>query len=154
MKEIPLSQGEVAIVDDENFEHLNQFKWFFSSYGYAVAFLPMVAGKRPPQIYMHRSILPGHAEIDHINGDRIDNRKSNLRPATHAENAMNSQKRLGSSRYKGVSWCESRGLWEVQLMHNKRKIHAGRYESEVDAAHVYDYAAKVLFGEFARINFP
>jgi AP2 domain/HNH endonuclease len=93
--------------------------------------------------------------VDHINGNGLDNRRTNLRPATSAENARNRRSQRGSSSpYKGVSWIRSRRNWRANLRVGDRLIHLGSYTDPADAARAYDAAALKYFGEFARLNFP
>ncbi len=104
---------------------------------------------------MHRQIIgvTGRTEVDHINGDRLDNRRSNLRAATRQQNSWNSgaqRRRSRTSRYKGVSFDKSRGLWTAHIL-NKN---LGRFDTEEEAALTYDKAATELFGEFAYLNLP
>lgn len=153
MKEIRLTQGKFALVDDEDFERTNQFKWFARRHRntfYAVR--SMCSGESK---YLHRFLLPEIRSVDHIDGDGLNNQRHNLRLATNAQNLANQRKQSGrSSVFKGVSWHTDTKIWEAYIKHQKKKIHLGCYESEVDAAHVYDYAAKTYFGGFARLNFP
>lgn len=142
-KSIPLTQGKFALVDDEDFEYLNQFKWTIIKRTYA--------GRRDG-ILMHRVIMntPSGMETDHINGDGFDNRKINLRICTRAENGRNMKKRKdGSSRFKGVCWDKSRGTWNARV----QEKFIGRFFDEENAALAYDKKARELFGEFARTNF-
>jgi len=106
---------------------------------------------------MHRLIMdpPRGYVVDHINGDGLDNRRANLRLATHAQNGRNRRKiKKGISKYKGVSWEESTGKWRALIHVDRKKISLGCYKDEVTAAKVYDKAAKKYHGEFARLNFP
>jgi hypothetical protein len=102
---------------------------------------------------MHRLFAgaPG-MDVDHINGNGLDNRRCNLRPATRSQNNMNRAKRRGVSKFKGVS--PKRGKWRAYLKTGKKQHNLGVFESEYDAARAYDVKAKEMFGEFARVNFP
>ena len=126
MREIPLTKNKVAVVDDEDYERIAQFKWHSVCMGlyrkiwYAVRDARDGEQMEIERIYMHREIMgatPG-VEIDHRNGDGLDNRKQNLRPATHAQNIRNryKQKRYAcavcSSRFKGVGRHKSHGTCE------------------------------------------
>ncbi len=152
MKTIPLSQGYVALVDDEDFEQVNQFKWRASKRSntlYAqtdVQFNGWVI-----KIYMHKLVMPCHSQLDHKNGNGLDNRKSNLRPATNSQNSFNRKKSPNtSSKFKGV-WL-AYGKWSSKIRCNGKGYWLGTWENEVDAAKAYNEAAKRLFGEFARLN--
>lgn len=157
MKLIPLTQGKFAMVDDEDFERVSRFTWRFhrgKNSGYARAWLSCSKGKRTQQL-LHRFLFPDLLHIDHIDGNGLNNQRSNLRAATPQQNNQNARKRIqATSRFKGVCWYRKDEVWSVQIYFNQHQIFLGRYESETDAAHVYDYAAKIYFGEFARLNFP
>jgi len=149
MKEIPLTQGRVAVVDDCDFAYLNQFKWHVVGRGgiYAAR-----AAKRK-LFYMSRDImrpLPGF-EVDHINHDTLDNRRGNLRICTCQQNTFNRHGHYNStSKYKGVSFETESNRWRVSI--SDRSI--GRFESEIAAAIAYDKSAREMFGVFAYLNFP
>jgi hypothetical protein len=98
---------------------------------------------------------PADLLVDHRNCDSLDNRKANLRFASHTENGQNRRKRKNAtSRFLGVWWDKSKGLWESRIVYNKKRIFLGYFDSEIEAAKAYDEAAKKYFGEFARLNFP
>ena len=158
MKEIPLTQGKVALVDDDDFEWLSQFKWYAVKFGrtfYAVRQAPRVNGKQRT-IWMHREVLglkPGDPRVDHRDGDGLNNQRMNLREATHRQNMMNSRGRSGSSRFKGVDWDKRAKKWRARISVNGKKKHLGYFIDEEEAARAYDEKAKKIFGEFARVNF-
>ncbi len=148
-KLIPLSQGKFAKVDNEDFDRLKEINWCLSAGRYVTN---LVLG------YIHRFIMnaPPHLEVDHENGDGLDNRKSNLRLATKQQNQMNQrvQKIKKSSKYKGVSWDKSKSKWVSAIKKNYKRINLGRFLNEEEAAKAYDKKAIELFGEFAYLNFP
>ena len=151
MKKILLSQGKVAVVDDEDFEHINQFNWCYSNQGYAVRH---EQGHHQGLLLMHRIILPppDEMEIDHINHNGLDNQKNNLRICTRSQNLQNRFIfKNNSSGYKGI--YPDRNKWRVQIRINKIKINLGSFSSPHEAALAYDKAAKELFGVFAKTNF-
>lgn len=158
MKEILLTKGKVALVDDEDFDRVNQFKWAASRGRGDVWYAKRFVSQRNYVVTYQRLqnfILPCEILIDHIDCDGLNNQRHNLRPATHAQNNANQRKQLGrSSVFKGVSWNPRNRNWNAHITHERVKIHLGCYESEIAAAHSYDYAAKIYFGEFARLNFP
>lgn len=157
MQKIKLTQGKYALVDDEDFEYLNQWKWHYDC-GYAkrTKFIGTFNGKeKSKKIYMHRELIKTEfgVEVDHINGDKNDNRRTNLRAASKGQNGMNKTKMSGlSSQYKGVSWYKRLKKWQVKLALNGKTIHLGLFHSETDAALTYNQAALKYFGEFARLN--
>lgn len=104
---------------------------------------------------LHRGIMNAKPNeiVDHVNGDRLDNRKSNLRLCTNAENSRNANiSKNNTSGYKGVSWDKSRNLWHAQIMVDKRTIHIGRFGDKLEAAKAYNKAAVKYHGEFALLN--
>ena len=156
MKEIELTKGQVAYVDDEDFEWLNQWKWFTRVRGhllYVSRYIKQPSGKRE-RIHMHREIMHPSVGviIDHIDGNGLNNQKSNLRLCNKAQNKMNSIAHRGSSsKYKGVALREN-GKWRSIIRINKKLLHLGTFVSEVEAAEAYNRMATELFGDFARLN--
>lgn len=155
MKVIYLTQGKIAIVDDEDFEKLSQYKWFaHNDKNFRLWYVMRKAGSK--HLYMHRVVLnvPKDLEIDHINGDGLDNRKSNLRICTRQENTRNKRKGKGTSKYKGVYWNKKVRKWHTQIVVNHRRIYLGLFEDEREAALQYDVFAEKYFGGFAKPNLP
>lgn len=156
---IPLTRGKYALVDDDDAEPVGQFKWNARPnrtglVWYAARTVWIPDGQRFITQRMH-SLITGFVRTDHINGDGLDNRRSNLREASHAENQRNQWKTHGTSRYKGVSLNNGKGKpWHAQLRIGGSTLHLGRYDAEEDAALAYDVAARRLFGDFAALNFP
>jgi len=108
---------------------------------------------------MHREVIgpPDHLEVDHINHNGLDNRKANIRPATHTQNNFNRLiiKRKGSSsKYRGVSWCKRKKRWRARICVNGEKKLIEYFKDEIQAAKAYDKAAKKYYGQFACLNFP
>ena len=157
MKRIPLTQDKYALVDDEDFERINQYKWYANNeHGiwYAIRSIRKTNGKQTIQ-RMHRIIMdaPNGFETDHVNHDGLDNRKRNLRICTHAENQHNRKLQDGTSKFKGVSWHEATKKWQAKITSNGKLIHLGVYDNEITAALAYNIKAKDLFGDFVYLNF-
>ena len=158
-RRIYLGEGKWTYLDQEDYYQLRHYKWVVNGTGnnlYAVR-LKLVSPKKTWMIYMHREIMkPTDSRfVDHRNCDSLDNRRSNLRFATRAENVHNRRKRKNAtSQFIGVNFYKPRSNWECRIMHQGKSIRIGRFDSEIEAARAYDEAAKRLFGEFARLNFP
>jgi hypothetical protein len=151
VKRIPLTSGFYAYVDAADYEWLSQWRWRVYSGGYAGR---LEKGKL---IYMHRQIMkpPKRKFVDHINGNRYDNTRANLRNITPGQNMYNTGKQPGTtSIYKGVSYDRQSGQWVAQIQFRKESLHLGRFDTEIEAARAYDRGAVELLGEFARLNFP
>jgi hypothetical protein len=153
MKEIPLTKGKSAIVDDCDFEYYSKFNYYINSEGYAIR--EVWNGGNKIRLRMHREITnaPEGMDVDHINGDRVDNRRENLRLCTRSENLMNSRKRDNkSSKYKGVSFFKPVKMWRAYYQLNGRQKTIGYFRDEICAALAYNEAAIATYGEFARLN--
>lgn len=160
-RKIPLTQGKFALVDPQDYERLAKYKWHLSKSPtnlYAARWQRAGPGGRRKKIWMHREVIdiPEHLFCDHANGKGLDNRRANLRPATVSQNLCNRQKTKSKtcSKYKGLEFDEIQKKWKARIQYNGRKIYLGSFVSEIDAAKAYDEKAKVLFGQFARYNFP
>jgi hypothetical protein len=155
VREIGLSQGFVALVDEEDFVRVSEHGWYAARtrhYVYAVR------REKVNGVYkttsMHRFILgalPGEY-IDHINHDTLDNRRSNLRRCLPSENMFNKVSTVGVSKYKGVVWDKQRGKWLARIGKEYKQYCLGYFVVEEDAARAYNERAKELFGEFAHPN--
>lgn len=164
MKQIPLTQGLFALVDDEDFEYLNQFKWHVGGIGNNTYVATQnYKGRRFPShkktAWMHRIILgitnPA-VYVDHKDGNGLNNQRYNLRIATHGQNKANSIKYKGikNSKYKGVCINKenNKKKWQANITHNGKKINLGAFYVEEYAAIAYNKSAIELHGEFASIN--
>lgn len=155
MKLISLTKGRFAIVDDEDFDRVNEFKWYYQKNGtneYAIAFTSNDLSTRKI-LSMHRFLMGfPKSKVDHRNGNGLDNRRSNLRVASHAQNIANQKlSKTNTSGFKGVSWKKSHRMWRCRVS-SKRKIFTAYFKSATDAALAYDEKAVEIFGEFARTN--
>lgn len=148
MKKIPLTQGKFALIDDEDEELVSRHKWHTQSRGYVRTFV----GRK--SIYLHRLIMnaPDGVEVDHINNNKLDCRKSNMRLCTRSQNNMNKPCGKGSSLFKGVHWDKARGKWMARAVVKGKLKNLGRFEKEEDAARAYNRAAIENYGEFANLN--
>lgn len=156
MKEVPLTQGQVALVDDSDFNCVNALKWHALRYpnGYRAVRTVQNNLKRRA-IYLH-NFITGFRRTDHRDGNSLNNQKENLRAATHSQNqrAFRTKKKGSSSRFRGVSWHIHRQAWSAQIWVAKKLVHLGYFSDENSAARAYDSEARTHYGEFASPNFP
>lgn len=156
MRQVKLTQGKFALVDDEDFDWINQWNWHYNKAGYAVR--NKLVNKKWIGYKMHILInnTPNNLQTDHINGNRLDNQRANLRSCTAQENAKNRKKNSNSpSPYKGVLWWEyygRPGKWTATIRHNKKDYFIGVYKTSIEAAVAYNAKAVELHGEFAKLN--
>ena len=161
MREIQLTRGLMAIVDDSDFEMLSRWKWYAMKVGKLNGRPKYYAARTDYKtrkcVLMHREIMiPSDIlTVDHRNPDAtLDNRRQNLRLATNAENSQNQRKRLGktTSRFKGICFQSDRRTWEASVCASGKRIRVGRIRDEADAAQIYNLLALEAFGQFARMN--
>jgi hypothetical protein len=167
MKEIPLTRGYVALVDDEDYERLSKNKWYVVVsnpktvpiiYAARSVHSPRSQGSHMQQIWMHREVLGlprtrTPEQADHRNGETLDNRRNNLRVATRSQNGGNRRKSGGCvSIFKGVDIFKPNGRWRAMIGRNGAKKHLGYFGTEKEAALAYNAAALARWGEFARLN--
>jgi len=159
MKKIKLTRGQFALVDDEDYEELNQFKWYAlkKRYTFYARRSIYIDSKTITSCYMHRQILglvDRNIQCDHKDTNGLNNQKSNLRECSNTENQKNQRPRVGySSKYKGVSFVKKRNKWVSGLVVDKKHIFLGSFINEIEAAKAYDEASILHHGEFAYTNF-
>lgn len=153
-KKLMLSNKSVALVDNEDFEKVSMYSWYLHKGGYAAR-----NGTRPGEphtIFLHHFVTSTGYKyvVDHINGNRLDNRKENLRIVTQQQNCFNRppNKNKSSSKYKGVYWSKQKNLWLALIKINGKSRHLGYFNTEINAAIAYNENAKVLFGKYAWLN--
>ena len=152
MAELVLPSGHVALVDEQDLAAV-------------LAAGPWCARRQRHLWYVARKYLPGRPQLlhkfltgwpqtDHANGDGLDNRRANLRPADHSQNQANRIRLNGTSGFRGVCWHKRKRRWQASLKRDQRRIHLGYFDTPEEAARAYDAAAVAAWGEYARPNFP
>lgn len=157
MKEIPLTKGYVALVDDEDYDDLMRWKWSAKEAKNTVyAMRKYRKDGKQITITMHRQLMgaPKGMEVDHIDRDGLNNQRSNLRLATHRQNAYNATPQKNKYGYRGICLHKPSGLYQAQITAKGRFISLGYHKTPEDAARAYDAAAREHHGEFATLNFP
>ncbi len=160
MKQIPLTRNLFALVDDEDFEQLNQWKWYagVKKNGNFCAKRAYQRDNKTYTVFMHRFVMNAvdGQQVDHIDGNQLNNQKVNLRLCTTSENICNRVKQANNtSGYKGVSFSTScKNPWRAMIGVDYRLVYLGSYPSPLEAAQAYDKAAMEYHGAFASLNFP
>jgi len=153
MKEIRLTNGKLTQVDDADYERLKKFTWAENDQGYVLRQKWVNEKQRSLQIRMHREILgvPKESDVDHIDGNKRNNQRSNLRLATRAENLRNRGKnKNNTSGFKGVFLQKVTGRFFAQIKLNRKAIYLGTFSTPEEAHAAYVEAAKEYHGEFAH----
>ncbi len=158
MKKINLSKGnrwnkiqsdKFTLIDNNDFDRINKSRWHIAN-GYAEAWI------NGQKIYLHRFLTtcPKEKEVDHINGNKLDNRRENLRICTHSENMHNNFKLItNKSGFKGVSWNKKYNKWESRIFFKNKQLFIGFFKNKLHATMAYDLWAKELYKDFAQLNF-
>lgn len=152
MKKIRLTRGQVALVDDDDYEYLSRFNWYCGSDGYAQR-----AFQGDKKIFMHRVVncTPPGYETDHINRNKLDNRKCNLRTCSNTENQLNKPVQKNNlSGYRGVCFSKKYGFWQAYISINHRVKWLGYFKDPIEAARAYDKKAFATYGKLVYLNFP
>jgi len=156
-----MAQPQYAKVDPADYKRLRKYEWFTKKGGKSFYSRRHAAsgekGKRQ-LTYMHQDVIevPAGMVIDHINHDGMDNRSANVRAATYSQNMYHRRKCSGAkhSKYKGIQWDKTHRKWRASITFEKKVMHLGYFQNEIDAARAYDRAARQYHGEFASLNFP
>lgn len=162
MRKIPLTQGKVALVDNQDYDWLNQQKWCilqtpYIDHFYAYRSIFTSKGQKKT-LLMHRLILgldfSDGKQVDHIDGNGLNNQQSNLRICSQRQNSQNARKRnmKATSKYKGVHWCRRDSKWVARIVVDSKIVFLGHFSSEFAGAQAYNKAALKHFGEFAKLN--
>ena len=151
---IPISKGKFAVIDDDDSASVLLHKWSVTSHGYVVRATSRknVGGRKI--VYLHRQLLGfPKCEVDHIDGDKLNNQRSNLRCCTHQQNGCNQKiNAKNTSGAKGVYWERKLSKWGATIRVFRKQLHLGYFPTVKEAALAYDSAARLHFGEFARPN--
>jgi hypothetical protein len=154
---IPLTKGKFAIIDPEDLDRVSAHKWCaFKGRNTYYAGRGVKRDGKWTTTSLHRFLMddPPGMQVDHINGDGLDCRRSNIRVSTHSQNQSNRKATVRTSAYRGVSWHARQKKWRAAISHDNKHIHIGHFSSEEEAARAYDAKAKSIKGEFAALNFP
>lgn len=156
MKVIPLPSGEKVFVDDEDYGFVSRFKWRMSGkYAATTSGIHYNDSSKRNTVYMHRLVLlaPASLQVDHIDGNKLNNKKSNLRVCTATQNRGNTPYQTNNtSGFKGVTYDKARRQWKAQISYKKVAKGLGRFNKKEDAARAYNQAAKKYYGIFAWLN--
>ena len=150
-----VNNSVVTLVDDEDFQIVNQYKWYLDTNGYVGT--GITTDEEKYTLRIHRLVMrlqrTDKVDVDHINGNKLDNQRCNLRICTRSQNIANSKKHKDcSSKFKGVTWAAKDRKWKARIRVNYERIYLGNFDDEIEAAQTYDKAALKYFGPFARIN--
>lgn len=152
--EIALTKGKSTIVDAQDYDLVMAAGTWSAQINPKTIYAYRYGDRK---VYLHRFLMaaPMGIQVDHINGNGLDNRRANLRLASASQNQANvTPPANNTSGFKGVWRPKGRRLWVATIYQDRRKLTLGSFEDPADAARAYDAAARELFGEFARLNFP
>jgi len=152
MKEIQLTRGYVALVDDEDYELVSQYNWSVSIKNHTCYARSRLGKADNPDTLLHRFLLnaPAGVEVDHKDGNGLNCQRSNIRLATSKQNNCN--KWVQGEGYRGVT-LRPNGRYQARIRDDERRIVIGTFDTDLEAARAYDEAARKYHGEFAMLNF-
>ncbi len=159
MQKLIIKLEKECLFDEEDEKLVSAYTWYLNPAGYVIA-----NGRDPKLVYMHRLVMNAKKgqQIDHINGNKADNRKCNLRFSDQSQNRANSKKQIpkgreATSQYKGVRMRKDMNpknrVWTSAIKFRKKRFHLGSFHTELEAAQAYDKEAVKVFGEYAQLNF-
>ena len=157
VKKIKIYGGKITLVDDEDYDQLNQYKWQLDSSGKGEGYARtnLYTNKKTIVKRMHQFLIdtPKGMQTDHIDRNSLNNQKSNLRIVTRSQNNMNRSKQNGClHKYKGVKFHKKLDKWEARIKKDKKLYYLGLFKNEIDAAKAYNKKAIEFFGEYACLN--
>lgn len=143
MKTLNTTDGYQFIIDDEDFEEVSKYKWYFNRY--------VLTTSSKITKSLHRFIMKPKSNelIDHINRNTLDNRKCNLRICNYSENNRN---RKSKNNVKGIRWLSNRNKWQARITINKKQIFLGYFDKKIDAINAYNNAALLYHKQFSKLN--
>lgn len=151
--EMTNAPGLLAQLDDADHGYFSQWTWYVDSKGYAKRDIQVAGRKYPRKLHRLVADAPDGVIVDHINGDKLDNRRENLRLVTPRQNCLNRSANKGR-KYKGVYKNHKAATYTARINADGKSRYLGSFRDPIDAAKAYDEAAKEYFGDYARLNFP
>jgi hypothetical protein len=149
---VPLTKGFTAFVSANRIAGIAQYRWWANTTGKGRVYAIGYVDGAPLLLHRYLQAPADGFDVDHRNGDTLDNRDGNLRTCTRANNKWNTRRSWGGAPYKGVYRTTSGKPWAAEIMANGRKVYLGRFTCPIDAARAYDAAAAALHGRFAATN--
>jgi hypothetical protein len=151
--EIPLTRGKWATIDIDDAEKVLPYRWNANLYENKKNWRAAACPRMTVRFYLHNFLLPDAEVVDHVNGNGLDNRRSNIRAATVTENRRNERYIRNPTGVKGIYRMDTKNeRWCARIKINRKKIHLGSFATCEEAGKAYDEAAKKYFGEFAATN--
>jgi hypothetical protein len=152
---MPISRGLSTLIDDDDYDFVGKWRWMAQPAVHGTGKFYVSRGTRRGPVYLHRVLMKARygQQVDHINRNPLDNRRSNLRLCTRSQNNINKIPRIGMSGFRGVHFIRKSKRWRSYIVYNGIQRTANFATAE-EAAHHYDRMAREFHGEFAILNFP